>query len=88
DASYTSETNALTIGLTTIPDRTLVNARLGLRKGPLDVALWSRNLTDEKYVTAAIFQPPLNQSNATFLPNVSLGERRTFGLTATYSFEP
>lgn len=88
DASYTSETNALTIGLTTIPDRRLVNARLGLRKGPLDVALWSRNLTDEKYVTAAIFQPPLNQSNATFLPNVSLGERRTFGLTATYTFEP
>lgn len=86
DASYTSETNALTIGFTKIPERTLVNARIGLRKGPLDLGLWSRNLTDKKYVSAVIFQPPLNQTNSTFLPNVSMGERRTFGLTATYSF--
>ena len=86
DGSYTGETNVLTIGLLTIPERTLVNARLGLRKGPLDVALWSRNVGDKKYVSAVINQPPLNQTNAQFLPNVSLGERRTIGLTATYSF--
>jgi iron complex outermembrane recepter protein len=87
DASYTSETNALTIGLTKIDARTLVNARLGLRKGPLDVSLWSRNLGDKKYATAVINQPPLNATNAQFLPNVSMGERRSIGLTATYSFE-
>jgi iron complex outermembrane receptor protein len=89
DASYTSDTPATTLDISTIPSRTLYNARLGLRKGPLDIALWSRNLTDERYVSAVIFQPPLTPAPSLgFLPNVSLGERRTFGLTATYSFGP
>ncbi len=87
DASYTSETNATTLEISTIPERTLYNARLGLRKGPLDIAFWSRNLTDETYVSAVIFQPPLTPAPSLgFLPNVSMGERRTIGLTATYSF--
>jgi iron complex outermembrane receptor protein len=89
DASYTSDTPATTLDISTIPSRTLFNARIGLRKGPLDIALWSRNLTDENYVSAVIFQPPLTPPPSLgFLPNVSLGERRTFGLTATYSFGP
>ncbi len=89
DASYTSSTPATSLDISTIPSRTLYNARVGLRKGPLDIALWSRNLTDEKYVSAVIFQPPLTPlPSLGFLPNVSLGERRTFGLTATYSFGP
>ncbi|MCU0760331.1 MAG: TonB-dependent receptor, partial [Steroidobacteraceae bacterium] len=89
DASYTSATPATTLDISTIPSRTLFNARIGLRKGPLDIALWSRNLTDENYVSAVIFQPPLTPPPSLgFLPNVSLGERRTFGLTATYSFGP
>ena len=89
DASYTGETNALTIGLTTIPSRTLVNARLGVRKGPLDVALWGRNIADEKYVSAVIYQPPnwARALGAPFLPNVSQGDKATFGLTAVYWFE-
>jgi iron complex outermembrane receptor protein len=88
DASHVSAAAALTIGLTRIPARTLYNARLALRRGPLDLALWSRNLTDRRYVTAVLFQPSLNASNPAFLPNVTLGERRTLGLTATYSFGP
>lgn len=86
DGSYTSSTNALTIGLTTIPSRTIVNARVGVRKGPLDVALWGRNILDKQFVSAVIFQPPLNATNAAFLPNVTQGERATYGLTASYSF--
>ncbi len=86
DGSYTSSTNALTIGLTTIPSRTIVNARIGVRKGPLDVALWGRNVLDEKFVSAVIFQPPLNATSAAFVPNVTQGERATYGLTASYSF--
>ncbi|NCW21691.1 MAG: hypothetical protein EB102_08620 [Gammaproteobacteria bacterium] len=86
DGSYTSSTSALTIGLTTIPSRTIINARMGVRRGPLDVSLWGRNILDEKFVSAVIFQPPLNATNATFTPNVSQGERATYGLTATYSF--
>lgn len=85
DGSYTSETSALTIGLTTIPSRTLVNARIGVRRGALDVALWGRNVFDKQFVSAVIFQPPLNATSAAFVPNVSQGERATFGLTATYA---
>jgi hypothetical protein len=41
------------------------------------------------YVSAVIFQPPLTPAPSLgFLPNVSMGERRTLGLTATYSFGP
>lgn len=85
DGSYTAATSALTIGLTTIPSRTLVNARIGVRRGPLDLALWGRNIFDKQFVSAVIFQPPLNATSSTFLPNVSQGERATFGLTATYA---
>jgi len=59
---------------------------VGLRHGPLDVALWGRNIFDEKYVTTAINQPPLVAGVAAFTPNVSQGDRAMFGLTATYSF--
>ena len=86
DGSYTAATNILTIGLTTIPSRTLFNARVGLRHGPLDVALWGRNIFDEKYVTTAINQPPMVAGPSVFSPNASQGDRAMFGLTATYSF--
>jgi outer membrane receptor protein involved in Fe transport len=72
--------------LTTIPSRTLFNARVGLRHGPLDVALWGRNIFDEKYVTTAINQPPMVAGPSVFSPNASQGDRAMFGLTATYSF--
>ena len=86
DGSYTAQTTALTIGIGTIPSRTLFNARLGVRRGPLDVALWGRNIFDKKFVSAVIFQPPLNATSAAFLPNLTQGERATYGLTGTYSF--
>jgi iron complex outermembrane receptor protein len=86
DGSYTSGSNLLTIGLTTIPSRTIFNARIGVRNGPLDVAIWGRNIFDEKFVSTSIFQPPLTAGAPTFLPNVSLGERATYGITASYSF--
>lgn len=86
DGSYTASTNALSVGLTTIPSRTIVNARLGFRRGALDVSFWGRNVLDEKYVTAAIFQPPLTASGLAFTPNVSQGNRAMFGITANYAF--
>lgn len=85
DGSYTSSTSVLTIGLATIPARTIFNARMGWRRGPLDISLWGRNILDEKFVSAVINQPPLNATSAAFVPNVSQGERATFGLTATYA---
>jgi iron complex outermembrane receptor protein len=84
DVSYTGKAYTLTYNLAEIPARTLANMRVGVRKGPLDIALWGRNIFDEKYVSAVIFQP--NFATVQFLPNVSQGDRATWGLTASYSF--
>ena len=88
DASYTGRASVLSLPLTTYAPRTLMNARIGVRKGPLDIALWGRNIFDKEYVNAVINQPPNAPAGTPlrFLPNVSQGEKATFGLTATYSF--
>jgi iron complex outermembrane receptor protein len=88
DASYTSKAYTMTWNVAEIPERTIVNARIGVRKGDnLELALWGRNILDEEYVTAVIFQPHFNLPiNVAFVPNVSQGELATFGLTATYRF--
>ncbi len=88
DASFQSKAYTLTWGIGEIPERTVVNARIGVRRGEnLELALWGRNIFDEKYVTAVIFQPHFNLPIATaFVPNVSQGELATFGLTASYRF--
>ncbi|MCB1624879.1 MAG: TonB-dependent receptor [Pseudomonadales bacterium] len=85
DVSYTSSTAPLSIPFAEIPSRTLTNARIGLRRGPLDLALWGRNIFDKEYVTTTINQPP-DTAPLRFLFNVSQGEKATFGLTATYAF--
>ncbi|MEZ5459215.1 MAG: TonB-dependent receptor [Steroidobacteraceae bacterium] len=84
DVSHTGKAYTLSWNLAEIAARTLVNARFGVRRGPLDVALWGRNIFDEKYVSAVIFQP--NFGTVQFLPNVSQGERATYGLTASWKF--
>jgi iron complex outermembrane recepter protein len=84
DVSHIGKSYTLSWNLAEIAARTLVNARFGVRRGPLDVALWGRNIFDEKYVSAVIFQP--NFATVQFLPNVSQGERATYGLTASWSF--
>jgi iron complex outermembrane receptor protein len=88
DVSYTSKAYTMTWNIAEIPDRTIVNARFGVRRGNnLEVALWGRNIFDEKYVSAVIFQPHFNLPiTVAFTPNVSQGELATFGLTATYRF--
>ena len=85
DVSYTGKTHPSTIPFATIKSRTLVNGRIGVRYQDFDVSLWGRNIFDKKYVSAVIFQPP-NILPLIFVPNVSLGERATYGLTASYSF--
>jgi outer membrane receptor protein involved in Fe transport len=62
-----------------------MNARVGVRRGPLEMALWSRNLTDEEYVAAAINQPPIAPP-LRFIPNPTMGQGRTYGLTVSYTF--
>jgi outer membrane receptor protein involved in Fe transport len=78
----------MTWNVAEIPSRTIVNARVGVRRGRnLEVALWGRNITDEEYVSAVIFQPHFSLPiSVAFVPNVSQGEGATFGLTASYKF--
>jgi iron complex outermembrane receptor protein len=60
-------------------------ARIGVDIDPLglNVALWGRNLTDEKYVTPALqlyFPPDVTLSNGI------IGAPRTYGVEVTYNF--
>lgn len=88
DVGHTGKAYTMTYNIAEIAARTLVNARIGVRRGGnLEVALWGRNITDEEYVSAVIFQPHFNQPiGVAFTPNVSQGEGATFGLTASYKF--
>ncbi|MEO0575564.1 MAG: TonB-dependent receptor [Pseudomonadota bacterium] len=84
DATYQSEQpNA--INQNSVPDRTLVNVRLGLENERYSVSLWAKNLTDESYARAALF---FNVPDAfpVFSYKSILAERRTFGITAGYRF--
>lgn len=85
DMSYTGVAHPSTYPFANIKARTLVNARMGVQYKDFDLALWGRNIFDKKYVSSVIFQPP-NVLPLQFLPNVSLGERATYGVTASYSF--
>lgn len=65
-----------------VPGRTLTNLTLGLKQSDQwQVQLWAKNLTDEKYVTAAYFGPFLSS-----IYTGLLGPRRTAGLSATMRF--
>jgi iron complex outermembrane recepter protein len=88
DVGYTGKAYTMTWNIAEIPSRTIVNARVGVRRGKnLEVALWGRNITDEEYVSAVIFQPHFSLPiGVAFVPNVSQGEGATFGLTASYKF--
>ena len=58
--------------------RTLANLRVGVDDGHWDVALWSKNLFDERYVASSF---------VVFFANsyvVGLGEGRSYGLTVRY----
>ncbi|MEM6682896.1 MAG: TonB-dependent receptor [Pseudomonadota bacterium] len=84
DISYQSEHFAESINVATAPGRTLVNARLGFDyKENFRIAVWARNLFDERYVSNSlqIIQPLGSNILGTYF-----GERRTFGVSANFSY--
>lgn len=84
DVSYQSSHLAESINVASAPGRTLVNARFGLNyKEHVQISLWARNLLDEKFVSNSlqIIQPRGDNILGTYF-----GERRTFGLTANFSY--
>ncbi len=82
DLSYQAKQEAESMNLSQISARTLLNASTGINFGNIDLWLWARNLTDKKYSSNAfvVLLPWGNGYSNIF------GERRTFGLSARYSF--
>ncbi|WP_235182258.1 TonB-dependent receptor [Sphingobium indicum] len=61
--------------------RTLVNLRLGLRRGKWDIAAWVRNLTDEIYRTYAD-----DRSGLGVFRTAAYGAPRTYGVSLSSTF--
>lgn len=82
DVSYQSKIYAEALNVAYLPDRTLVDANIGV-SSPDDrwsVNLWGRNLTDEVYAANSFVIGFANYYNPT------LGDGRTAGITARLKF--
>lgn len=93
DARYQSKQYPRSLDLEWYDGYSIGNARLGfIRDENLEIAFWVRNITDELYVTTGITQPNSNPSPAQtsglpdFIPNSLMGERRSYGITASVKF--
>lgn len=72
---YTDTTNTASIA-----PYWLTNARIGVDSGDWKVFAWVKNAFNEKYAEASFVVPSIYQYN------VSLGDLRTFGVTASFSY--
>lgn len=83
DVGYQSDFFADSINAASAPERTITNAAIGVNYDRFSARLWARNLTDEAYVTSSlqIIQAFSNNILGTFM-----GERRTYGLTLSYTY--
>ena len=81
DMAYQSKQYAEAVNLSWVPERTIVNASIGIVGERFEAQLWARNLFDEQYVSGALVGQPNVQYNA------YLGERQTYGLTITARLE-
>lgn len=83
DVGYQSDFFADPINAASAPERTIANAAIGVNMDKFALRLWARNLTDEAYVSSSlqIIQATSNNILGTFM-----GERRTYGLTLSYTY--
>lgn len=83
DVSYQDGFYANTINSARSPSRFLANLRAGAEYGQFNVAFWARNLFDKKYITTST---AIVQSGGANLFGAYYGERRTFGVTASFNY--
>lgn len=76
-SQYTDESNTATI-----MDRTLANARIGIRYDQWTLALWAKNVFDKTYVANAFFTATPFGSN--YVP--SIGQKRRIGASLSFDF--
>jgi iron complex outermembrane receptor protein len=83
DVAYQSSFFADSINAASAPSRTITNAAIGVNMDKFALRLWARNLLDEEYVSNSlqIIQPFSNNILGTYF-----GERRTYGLTLSYTY--
>jgi iron complex outermembrane receptor protein len=82
DLGYSSSQYGESMNLSRIAARTVVNASLGIGNEWLDLRLWSKNLFNKKYVSAAFVT--ITNTGGSYAP--VMGEKRTVGLTATLRY--
>lgn len=82
DVSYKSKQYADSVNLAYLPDRTLVDARIGIRGDKWSLTLWGKNLFNKQYASSAfaIFAA----TDSVYVP--IKGRNRTAGLTGRFSF--
>ena len=66
-----------------IDSYSVTNVRVGIQNERYEIALWSKNLFDEDYLTAVSLQPRFNSGNIT---DTTSGWGRTWGLTGRINF--
>lgn len=80
DVNYQTKQYMDELNLAWLPDRTLVNLRFEVNKGPVTASLWVKNLFDEEYGANGFFiATPFGTS---YVP--LLGDLRTWGVTFKY----
>jgi iron complex outermembrane receptor protein len=84
DASYSSKQYYEPAGLSYWGAHPIVNLRVGGERGPLSVWLWGNNLTNDTTPYMAAYN--LRVTDFVFENLPYYPDKRTFGLTATYTF--
>lgn len=83
DVAYRDEQPTNAINTAFLDSFTIVNARLGVETDRYEIALWSKNLTDEAYLTASSNQPRFHVGSTS---DVTFAYGRTVGLSALARF--
>ena len=82
DASYKSKQFADSVNLAFLPDRFLVDARIGIRRGGMSLMLWGRNIFNKQYAASSFVT--FAATDTVYVPNK--GANRTMGLTGRFNF--
>ncbi len=82
DVTYKSKQYSDSVNLAFLPDRTLVDASIGIRNDAWSLTLWGKNITNEQYAASAfaIFAA----TDSVYVP--VKGANRTAGLTGRFNF--
>lgn len=82
DLSYKSKQFSDSVNLAFLPDRTLVDARFGIRGDAWSLTAWAKNLFNKQYASSAF--AILLASDSVYVP--IKGPNRTAGLTGRFNF--